>query len=119
MIEKDFADRFAADWISAWNSHNLEAVLTHYTEDFEMTSPLIPLVTGEASGKLKGKETVGAYWSKALERIPNLHFDLISILRGVKTITLYYQGHRGLSAEVFFFDETGKVFKAFAHYISL
>jgi hypothetical protein len=44
---------------------------------------------------------------------------LISILRGVKTITLYYQGHRGLSAEVFFFDETGKVVKAFAHYISL
>lgn len=116
MIEKDFAERFAAEWISAWNSRNLEAVLSHYSDDFEMSSPVITQVMGEASGKLKGKEAVGAYWAKALERIPTLHFELKTILVGVDSITLYYQGHRGMSAEVFFFNENHLVFKAFAHY---
>ena len=116
MIEKDFADKFAAEWIEAWNNHDLEAVLTHYTEDFEMTSPVITQVTGETSGKLKGKAAVGAYWAKALERIPVLHFELKDILVGVDTITLYYKGHRGMSAELFFFNEGGMVYKSCAHY---
>lgn len=116
MIEKDFAERFAEEWISAWNNHDLEAVLSHYTDDFEMSSPVIIQVVGEASGKLKGKDNVAAYWAKALERLPNLHFDLKTILVGVDSITLYYQGHRGMSAEVFFFDENHLVYKAFAHY---
>jgi ketosteroid isomerase-like protein len=119
MLEKDFAEKFAAEWIAAWNSHNLEAVLSHYTDDFEMTSPVITQITGEASGKLKGKEAVGAYWATALERLPDLHFDLANILVGVDSITLYYKGHRGFSAELLFFDETGMVFKAFAHYALL
>jgi hypothetical protein len=116
MLDKDFSEQFAAEWIAAWNSHDLEAVLSHYTDDFEMSSPVIIQVMGEASGKLKGKETVGTYWAKALGLLPNLHFDLTSILVGVDSITLYYKGHRGFSAEVLFFNEAGKVYKAFAHY---
>src|SRR5687767_7837435 len=104
MIDKAFAEKFAAEWIAAWNSHDLESVLVHYTDDFEMTSPVIIQVMGEASGKLKGKQVVGNYWAKAMERMPDLHFDLISILVGVDSITLYYKSHRGFSAEVLFFD---------------
>jgi len=47
---------------------------------------------------------------------PDLHFELTTILWGVDTITLYYKGHRGFSAEVFFLDENRMVFKSFAHY---
>jgi len=119
MLERAFVEQFAAEWVAAWNSHDLEAILSHYTDDFEMTSPVITQITGEPSGKLKGKQHVGAYWSKALQRIPDLHFDLITILWGVDTITLYYTGHRGFSAEVFFLDESGMVFKSVAHYATL
>ena len=31
---------FAKGWIQAWNQRNLEAVLSHYTEDIEFQSPL-------------------------------------------------------------------------------
>lgn len=119
MLDKAFVEVFAAEWVAAWNSHNLEAILSHYTNDFEMTSPVIIQVMGEPSGKLKGKENVGAYWAKALERLPDLHFDLITILWGVDTITLYYTGHRGFSAEVFFLDENRMVYKSIAHYAAL
>ena len=116
MLEKGFAERFAAEWIAAWNSHDLERILEHYEDDFEMTSPVIVSLAGEPSGKLKGKKAVGAYWAKALQKIPDLHFDLVATLAGVDSITLYYKGHRGMSAEVLHFGASRKVRAAFAHY---
>jgi len=116
MLENNFAEHFAADWIDSWNSHDLDRILSHYTDDFEMTSPIIIKVTGEPSGTLKGKENVYAYWAKALQLVPDLHFELVTTLIGVNSITLYYQGVRGLSAEVFHFNQDGKITKAYAHY---
>ena len=115
-MERGFAQRFAADWIAAWNSHDLERILTHYEDDFEMSSPIIPALAGEPSGKLRGKAAVGAYWAKALQRAPRLRFELVTVLAGVDSVTVYYKGHRGLSAEVLHFSPVGKVRAAFAHY---
>lgn len=115
-MTNDFARRFAAGWIEAWNNHDLDKILSHYADDFEMSSPYISQIAGEPSGMLKGKDQVGTYWSQALQRMPDLHFELLNVLTGVNSLTLYYQGVRGLAAEVLHFDEAGKVFKAFAHY---
>lgn len=116
-MDKAFAEYFAADWIESWNAHDLDRVLSHYADDFEMTSPIINQLAGEPSGKLCGKISVGAYWSKALELIPDLHFELVSVLVGVASITIYYKGAGGRrAAEVFFFDANQKVSRAFAHY---
>jgi hypothetical protein len=48
--------------------------------------------------------------------IPNLRFELLAALAGVNSITVYYQGHRGLAAEVLHLSASGKVKEAFAHY---
>jgi ketosteroid isomerase-like protein len=82
MIDKKSAEHFAREWIDAWNSPDLSRILSHYEDDFEMTSPVIVSITGEPSGRLKGKEKVGAYWWKALQRIPNLRFELMTPLVG-------------------------------------
>lgn len=116
MLDKAFADHFAADWIDSWNQHDLDRILSHYTDDFEMSSPVIIKVAGEPSGTLKGKEAVRAYWAKALQLVPNLHFELVATLIGVSSITLYYNGVRDPSAEVFHFNPDGKVTRAYAHY---
>jgi ketosteroid isomerase-like protein len=115
-MDKSFAERFAKDWIAAWNSHDLDRVLAHYEKDFEMSSPYIPALVGEPSGKLKGKAAVRSYWAKALQKVPDLHFELVTVLTGVDSLTLYYKGHRGLVAEVLHFGPSGKVRAAFAHY---
>jgi hypothetical protein len=72
----------------------------------------------ESSGHLQSSPfpKVGAYWAKALQINPNLHFELITTLFGVNSITLYYKGSRGLSAEVFHINPEGLVQKAYAHY---
>ena len=115
-MEKGLAERFAKEWIAAWNSHDLERILAHYEDDFEMSSPIITTLIGERSGKLRGKVAVGAYWAKALRSIPNFRFELLAALAGVNSITVYYQGHRGLAAEVLHLSASGKVKEAFAHY---
>jgi hypothetical protein len=116
-MEQAFADRFAADWIAAWNAHDLERVLAHYADDFEMSSPMITRIAGEVSGKLHGKPAVARYWKRALELMPQLRFELISVLIGVRSVTLYYKGAHGrLAAEVFHFGADRKVSRAFAHY---
>ncbi|MBI3596859.1 MAG: nuclear transport factor 2 family protein [Nitrospirae bacterium] len=116
MIDKQFAEHFASDWIDSWNSHDLSRILSHYADDFEMSSPYIVAIAGDPSGTLKGKEKIGTYWAKALQRIPDLRFELISTLVGVNSITLYYKGARGLAAEVFHFGPDQKVVRAYAHY---
>jgi hypothetical protein len=119
MLTRPFADHFAAAWINAWNAHDLDAILSHYTEDFEMSSPMIATIAQEPSGTLRGKGAVRAYWSKALQMLPDLRFELVSTLLGADSITLYYKGVRGMVAEVFLFDanEPGKVHRAMAHYV--
>jgi len=116
MIDKKFAEGFASDWIASWNSHDLNRILSHYSDQFEMSSPVIIQIVGEPSGRLKGKIAVGAYWAKALQVLPDLRFELLTILIGVDSITLYYKGARGLAAEVFHFGPDRKVVRAYAHY---
>jgi len=80
-----------------------------------MTSPNIIQLADEPSGTLRGKAAVGTYWAKALQLIPDLHFELITTLFGVNSITLYYRGAQGrLAAEVFHFNQEQKVTQAFA-----
>jgi len=116
-MEKFFADSFAANWIKSWNAHDLERILAHYADDFDMSSPMIIQLARDQSGTLHGKAAVRAYWSAALEQIPELHFELISVLVGVRSVTIYYKSARDrLAAEVFHFGSDGKVTSAFAHY---
>jgi ketosteroid isomerase-like protein len=116
MLTREFAERFAHEWIEAWNSHDLERILSHYHDDFVMASPRIAVVAGEPSGVLAGKQAVGAYWRRALALTPDLRFTLTRVLVGADSVALAYEGPRGPAVEVFFFDGDGHVVRAAAHY---
>jgi hypothetical protein len=116
MITRDFAERFADDWIAAWNAHDLERVLAHYTPSFEMASPRIVDIAGEPSGVLRG-DAVRAYWTKALSVNPNLHFEKLGVFVGPRSVAIHYTNQLGKPAvEVFQFDDRGRVERAAAHY---
>lgn len=116
MITREHAAHFAEEWIAAWNSHDLPRILEHYRDDFVMSSPRIAVIANEASGILRGKDAVGAYWAKALTQMPDLHFTLTAFYIGADSVALHYEGVRGPAIEVFFFDEAGLVSRAAAHY---
>ena len=111
------AHKFAKDWIESWNSHNMDDILSHYSDEIEITTPMIKLAGGIESGSLKGKEKVRDYWKKALEKIPDLKFELYEVTSGINSVALFYKSVMNKKAiEVMFFDEHGKVNKMFAHY---
>ena len=56
-MEIDARD-FAREWIDAWNSHDLDRILSHYSDDFEITTPMIKVAMGEETGTLKGKKHI-------------------------------------------------------------
>lgn len=111
------AKQFAEEWISSWNSHDLELILNHYSDDIEVTTPMIKMAAEIETGTLKGKEAVTDYWRKALSKIPDLHFELIAVTECINSIALYYKSVMDkMCIEVMFFNNEGKVYKMFAHY---
>jgi len=117
MIDPQWALSFAREWIEAWNSHDLERILSHYSEDFEMASPLIVERMGEPSGVLKGKAAVRNYWQQGLAAQPPLRFELLDVLAGIRSITIYYRSiGRRVVAEVLEFNPRKEVVRGAAHW---
>ncbi|MEI8304359.1 MAG: nuclear transport factor 2 family protein [Burkholderiales bacterium] len=116
MISQMQAEHFAHEWIEAWNSHDLSRILAHYRDDFTMSSPRIAALGYAACGVLHGKPAVAAYWTRALELAPSLRFELLAVFAGSDSVAIHYQGARGPAIEVFFFDQSGQVCRAAAHY---
>lgn len=111
------AQEFAMAWIKAWNSHDLERILSHYADDFQVTTPMIKVAMGVETGTLHGKETIRHYWATALEKIPDLHFELVDVTQSIDSLALYYKSVMGkMAIEVMFFNETGQVNRVIAHY---
>jgi hypothetical protein len=108
---------FAQEWLQAWNSHQLDAIMSHYAEEVVFYSPFIIKINNDPAGHLRGKTALQAYFSKALTAYPDLHFDLIQVLEGVHSVVLYYRsvGDR-LSAEMMVLNDEGKVVEVRAHY---
>lgn len=115
-IAPDAARAFAMEWIAAWNAHDLERILGHYTDDVQFASPFVTTIAGVPSGVLVGKPALRAYWTKGLTLLPDLHFTFLDVLAGVETLTIYYRGHRGTVAEIFQLDAAGHVRAASACY---
>jgi hypothetical protein len=117
MIDQHWATVFANDWIDSWNSGDMERILFHYADDFEMASPLIVERTGTANGTLKGKQAVRAYWEPSLRADPPLRFELVDLLVGIDSITLYYINvGRRIVAETLILDDELRVVRGMSQW---
>lgn len=117
-MTKEFATAFAKEWIASWNSHNLDKILSHYSEDFSIESPLALKRLPETKGTVIGKENVRKYWALGLENNPTLKFELLDILIGVNSLTIYYinTATNKKAVEVMSFNSNMIVNKAIVNY---
>jgi ketosteroid isomerase-like protein len=101
---------YAEQWVRAWNAHDIEAVLGHFSDDVVFTSPVAARVVPESGGVVRGKAALRDYWTTALNQQANLHFELIGVYSGGSTLVINYRNHRGqLVNEVLTFDGDGLV----------
>ncbi|MCF2496675.1 nuclear transport factor 2 family protein [Dyadobacter chenhuakuii] len=108
---------FAQHWLKSWNSHDIEGVLAHFSEDVEVTTPMIKVATSGDEDTIYGKEAVRKYWTTALKKFPDLHFKLICITEGVNSAAFYYETVLEKKAiEVMYFNSEGLVTKMNAFY---
>ncbi len=111
-------DEFAADWVAAWNAHDVERILSHYADDVEMSSPYVALVVGGGTDTVRGIDRLRDYWTRALVKRPLLHFDPLQIFAGVNSVALLYRSNvtNKNVIETFIFDTSGRIAKAHAYY---
>jgi len=117
MLTEDKARNLAAHWIQAWNSHDLDKIMSHYGEDVVLVSPVAERILNDPSGTVKGKDALRAYFMKGLEVYPDLKFDLLDMMWGLSSVVLYYVNQKGTKAGEFMeIDSKGKVVRVIANY---
>jgi len=117
-LQSSFARHFAQEWVNAWNSHDLERILSHYDGDVVLISPVALKLLNNGDGVVRGKAALREYFLRGIEAFPNRRFDLIDVLWGVETIVVYYGNNvRGTkSAEVMQLTAAGKIRHVWANY---
>lgn len=117
MIPREKALRIAADWIDSWNRHDLDSILSHYSEDVVLISPIAIKLLSDESGTVKGKDALREYFRKGLAAFPELRFEMIDLFTGVDSFVLYYRRLNGpLGVELMELNKDDKIRKVIAHY---
>lgn len=117
MFDQYYAETIANKWIENWNNHDLEAILSHYAEDIEFSSPFIVKLLGDENGKISGKNALRDYFAKGLVAYPDLKFELLTTLKGVDSVVLYYRSVNNLlAAEYMEINTDGLISRVVAHY---
>src|SRR5260370_36579512 len=106
-------EALAQNWIQAWNQRDLEAVLSHYTEDVEFQSPLVAKLLGKTSGIVQGKQNLREYFRKALAAFPkDIEIELLRVYQGVNSVLVHFQAKGRKAVEVMELNQEGKVRRA-------
>ncbi|MGO9435208.1 MAG: nuclear transport factor 2 family protein [Terracidiphilus sp.] len=116
-MTRDEAWDLADHWAAAWNRHDLNAIMAHYEDAAELTSPVAARLLGTPDGKVVGKANLRAYFQRGLDAYPNLHFHLEDVLWGLNSVVLYYTNQNGTrTAEFMELSAAGKVARVVANY---
>jgi predicted ester cyclase len=116
-VTQDEAWKLANHWVAAWNTHDLDMIMSHYEDAVELTSPVAARLLGTSDGKVIGKANLRAYFQRGLEAYPELQFRIEDVLWGINSVVLYYTNQKGThTAEFMELSATGKVTRVVANY---
>lgn len=117
MLTEDEARKFAAHWVQAWNSRDVDEIMSHYGPNVVLVSPVAVRVLSDPSGTVQGEEALRRYFQRGLAAYPHLKFELVDVMRGLSSVVLYYVNQEGTKTGEFMeFDESGKVIRVVANY---
>ena len=96
---------FARRWEVAWNAHDLDELLGHFSDHVVFTSPIAAQLIEGSGGVIRGKDALRDYWALGLKLIPDLRFTVEGVYSGLDVVVINYRNQRGnLVSEVLRFD---------------
>lgn len=117
MTTESEAKEFARQWVGSWNSHDLDAILSHYDVGVVLISPVAAKILDDPSGTVEGNAALRNYFKRGLELYPNLHFELLDVMCGLSSIVVCYKNQRGTrTAEFMEFGKNEKIIRVVANY---
>lgn len=80
----------ARSWFAAFNSHQLEALLGLYDDHARHFSPKLKIRQPETNGWVSGKAALRAWWQDAFDRLPGLHYEVLSLTANEHRVFMEY-----------------------------
>ena len=83
-------ESIALQWFKAFNTHDLEKLLSLYDNEAKHYSPKLKIRMPETNGLVTGKEELRAWWKDAFDRLPSLNYVITSLTANESRIFMEY-----------------------------
>lgn len=80
-------------WLKAFNAHDVPALVALYADGATHTSPKIRALHPETGGKLVGRPAIEAWWRDAIQRLPTLRYEELTVTANGDRVFLEYLRH--------------------------
>lgn len=78
-------------WLTAWNAHDLDAIMACYSEDIDFVASTVVLRWGREDGRLRGKTELRRHFELGLELAPHMSFIEEALLSSPVGYALLYR----------------------------
>ncbi len=83
----------AQRWLTFFNHHDLEGILSLYHDQAQHYSPKLKVRQPETKGVIKGKAALRAWWKDSFQRLPSLKYEVIRLTPFENRVFMEYSRH--------------------------
>lgn len=83
-------EQIAREWLDAFNTKNLEKLLSLYDDNAQHFSPKLKIRQPETNGLIVGKNAMEIWWQEAFDRLPSLKYQATSLTANQERIFMEY-----------------------------
>lgn len=90
MRKSDTLEWIAQQWFAAFNTKNIDNLLSLYDANARHFSPKLLLRQPETKGWIEGKAAMRIWWQDAFDRLPNLHYEVTTLTANSERVFMEY-----------------------------
>lgn len=83
-------EEIALKWFDAFNTNDLEKLLSLYSNTAKHFSPKLKIRKPETNGLVVGKDELRAWWQDAFDRLPTLNYIVTSLTANNDRVFMEY-----------------------------
>jgi hypothetical protein len=88
------ASEIVTRWFNAFNTGDVDAMVDLYADDAIHTSPKLRAADPASGGRLLGKAALRGWWLEALNQVPPIRYELVTLIEGDDVVAIEYLRQR-------------------------